>query len=201
MKNIYLLLAVLLLSGCSSLLTSKQNVDQFYTVNALKDYDGEKQNVDATITIQSPTVSKGLDGNRIMLMHSPQRLDYFAKARWSSPLSMMVQTSLVESFENSEALDRVATDYSGLRPNYVLLLEIQDFQAEYKEANQPPVIHIKLVAKLVDFPLRNLMASFSVETFKQAEENELDAIMFAFDQAFAGAQELMIEETLDYFEQ
>lgn len=198
MKNIYLLLGVLFLTGCSGLLTSKQNVDQFYTVNAIKDYDGEKQNVDATITIQSPTVSKGLDGNRIMLMHSPQRLDYFAKARWSSPLSTMVQTSLVESFENSEVLSRVATDSSGLRPDYVLSFEIQDFQAEYQEANEAPVIHIKLVAKLVNYPQRNLKASFTAETFKQAQENELDEIMLTFDQAFAGAQELLIEEMLDY---
>lgn len=198
MKTIYLLAVVLLLTGCSGLLTSNQNIDQFYTVNAIKDYDTQKQDVDATIIIQSPTVSKGLDGDKIMLMHSPQRLDYFAKARWSSPLSTMVQTSLVESFENSEVLDRVGTDYSGLKPDYLLLLEIQDFQAEYQEENQPPVIHIKLVAKLVDFPQRNLMASFTAQTFKQAEENELDDIMLTFDQAFAGAQELLIEEMLDY---
>jgi cholesterol transport system auxiliary component len=199
-KPIYLLITVLL-SGCSSLLTSNQNINQFYTVNALQDYPETNEMVDATILVQNASVSKGLDGNKIMLMHSQQRLDYYANARWSSPLSTMVQTSLIESFENSGALERVGSELSGIRPDYALVLELQDFQAEYQEENQPPIIHIKLVGKLVNYPDRTLAASFTAETYQQAEENELDDIIIAFDQAFAGAQALLIEETLDYFGQ
>jgi cholesterol transport system auxiliary component len=195
----YLLLPLFFLTGCSGLLTSKQNVDQFYTVNALKTYPQTHEAVDATIVIQNAAISKGLEGNKIMLMHSPQRLDYFAMARWSAPLSTMVQTSLVESFENSEVLERVSGERAGIKPDYSLLLEVQDFQAEYQEMNEAPIIHIKLVAKLVDYPQRNLRASFTAQTYQQAQENELGDIMQAFDQAFAGAQALLIEETLDYF--
>ncbi|MGA2654894.1 MAG: ABC-type transport auxiliary lipoprotein family protein [Gammaproteobacteria bacterium] len=205
-KFIYLLLITLGLTGCSGLLTSNQNIDQFYTVNALPDYydvkTGESHEyIDTTMIIQTASVSKGLDGNKIILMHSPQRVDYYANARWSSQLSTMVQTSLIESFENSDVLDRVGSDFSSMHPEYALMLEIQDFQAEYQEEASPPTIHIKLVGKLVQYPEHALMASFTVETYKQAEENEVADIVRAFDEAFAGAQALLIEETLDYFAQ
>lgn len=201
MIKFIIVLTTLLLTGCSGLLTSNQSVDQFYTVNAIYyETDNENDYVDSTIVIQNAGVSKGLEGHKIMLMHSPQRLDYYAHARWSNILSAMVQTSLVESFENSEALLRVGSDRSGIRPDYLLLLEIQDFQAEYQEENQPPVVHIKIVAKLVHYPDRTLAASLMVETYQQAKENELSDIIVAFDEAFAGAQAMLIEETLDYFE-
>ncbi len=199
MMKILLTGLLLLLSGCSGLLTSNQNVDQFYTVNAIKDYPNSHQSIDAVIVIQTPSVAKGLDNNKIMLMHSPQRQDYYAYARWSSTLSNMVQTSLIESFENSEVLERVSSDQGGLRPDYLLLLEVYDFQAEYTQSELPPTVHIKLVAKLVEYPTRSLLASFTAETFQQADENELADIVRTFDQAFKGAQALLIEETVDYF--
>ncbi len=199
-KTNFLIVMTLMLTGCAGLLTSNQNINEFYTLNAIPDYSGndENKNIAASIMVQSASVSKGLEGNKIMLMHSQQRLDYYANARWSSPLSAMVQTSVIESFENSHVLGRVGGDYSGMRADYALTLEIQDFQAEYQEENQPPIIHIKLVGKLVHFPERTLAASFTVETFQQADENELADIVRAFDKAFAGTQDLLIEETLDY---
>lgn len=200
-KKICFFASIICLTGCSGLLTSKQNVDQFYTVNALTEYPDTYQVVDATIMIQRPSVSKGLDSNKITLMYSPQQLDYYAHARWSSNVGNMVQTSLIESFENSEVLARVGGDQSALKPNYLLMLEVHDFQAEYQQPKTAPIVHVKLVAKLVDFPDRNLRAVMTTETYQQAEENELPEIVRAFDQAFIGAQALLIEETLDYFAQ
>lgn len=207
MKKIQFFPVILLgLTGCSGLLTSNQNIDQFYTVNAIADdfemERGEHHDyIDATMVVQTSSVSKGLDGDKIILMHSPQRLDYYANARWSSALSDMVQTSLIESFENSDILDKVGGDYSAMHPEYALMLEVQDFQAEYLDADEPPTIHIKLVGKLIHYPEHLLVASFTVEAFKQADENEIADVVRAFDEAFQGAQALMIDETLDYFKQ
>ncbi len=195
-----ILIGILLLSGCSGLLTSNQNIDQFYTLNALSYYESDHKRVDDFIMIQTPIIAKGLDDNRINLMHSPQRLDYYANARWSSSLNWMIQSSLIESFENSEVLSRVSGDTAGVKPDYQLLLEVYDFQAEYKEAEKAPRIHIKLVAKLVSYPTRDLAASFTVESFQQSEENELGTIVQAFDDAFALTQEMLMEEVLDYFD-
>ncbi|HLF66534.1 MAG TPA: hypothetical protein VI522_02865, partial [Gammaproteobacteria bacterium] len=65
--------------------------------------------------------------------------------------------------------------------------------------NEPPVIHIKIVAKLLSFPLREMTATFTAEVYEEADSNNLPAIMAAFDHAFQGAQELLIEEAGDYF--
>lgn len=199
-KGTIFLIVMLLLTGCSSLLTSKQNVDQFYTVNAVNYQPENKQTVDYTIVVELPTIAKGLDDNKIMLMHSPQRLDYYAYARWTDVLSKLVQTSIVESFENSAVLERVASsDQGGIQPDYILLLEVYDFQAEYTVDDEAPVVHIKLVAKLVDYLQRDLAASFTVESSQEVAENNIEDIMQAFDQTFAGVQRMLIEETVDYF--
>jgi cholesterol transport system auxiliary component len=201
MLQLLLITSFIFISGCSGLLTSKQNVHAYYTLNAAKDFSQSTQVLNHTIMIEKPIMSKGLDTNQIILMKSPQHLDYYAGARWSDTLSNMAQVSLLETFENSEILSRVTMGYSGINADYLLVTEIYDFEAVYENINEAPIIHIRMVAKLVTFPERELVASFGVDVHEHARANKLDTIMAAFDHAFQGAQKLIVEETLDYFAQ
>lgn len=193
-----ILLSSFLLSACSQMLTSKQKVDKFYTLNATHDFLETENLLNVTIIIEKPQVAKGLDSTQIMLMRSPQRLDYYAGARWSMPLSKMVQLSLIESFENSELLSQVITEHGAVRADYALFLDVYDFQAEYANINEPPVVHIKLVGKLVTTNTREIVASFTSEVFEEATENNLASVIATYDDAFQGAQSMLITEVLDY---
>ncbi|HLF66266.1 MAG TPA: ABC-type transport auxiliary lipoprotein family protein, partial [Gammaproteobacteria bacterium] len=115
MRSIIVLLSsVVCLSACSGLLTSNQNVDKFYTLNAVNHFPDTTSFIDESFVIEEPIFAKGLDSDQIMLMRSQQRIDYYAGARWANKLNKMVQISLIESFENSQLLAKVASEQGGL---------------------------------------------------------------------------------------
>jgi cholesterol transport system auxiliary component len=62
-------------------------------------------------------------------------------------------------------------------------LELREFQAEYTSPNAAPIVHIRVIAKLVRMPLREIVASHMVEQKAAAAANNLDNVVAAFDEA------------------
>jgi ABC-type uncharacterized transport system auxiliary subunit len=56
-----------------------------------------------------------------------------------------------------------------------------------------------MTAKLLTFQTREMVASFNIAVQEKANENSLGAIVSAFDDAYQGAQVMLITELLDYF--
>jgi len=199
MKTLSIVLITILLAGCSNLLTSKQNVNQFYTLNAATQFPEAVFDINETIVVNASTASAGLNTDRIILRTSAQRFDYYAGARWNAMLPALVEQNVIQSMENSRNLARVASSKSGVSADYVLMLDIRDFQAEYADPKQAPEVFVRLVGKLIAYPGRELAATFSVQVRQPAQQNNLADVMVAFDQAFTQAQELLVYEMLDYF--
>ena len=63
-------------------------------------------------------------------MPEPTRFDYYALANWTDRAPLMVQGLVVESFENSGRIVAVGREAVGLKPDFVLKIEIREFQAE-----------------------------------------------------------------------
>jgi cholesterol transport system auxiliary component len=95
----------------------------------------------------------------------------------------MVQTLLVESFENTGRIVAVGRESVGLKPDYVLKLELREFQAEYESPQAPPTVRIRLIAKLVRMPAREIVAAHMAERKQTAAANNLDSVVGAFDEA------------------
>ena len=68
----------------------------------------------------------------------------------------MVQTRIVDSFENSHKIVAVARESIGLRANYVLQSDLRNFEAMYFYG-KPPIVHVRIVAKLVRMPDRQII--------------------------------------------
>ena len=68
----------------------------------------------------------GLNTNRIALAHSQITLDYYAGATWTDSAPQLVQTLLIESFENTGRIVAVGRKSVGLKPDYVLKLELRE---------------------------------------------------------------------------
>jgi cholesterol transport system auxiliary component len=95
----------------------------------------------------------------------------------------LVQTLLVESFENTGRIVAVGRESVGLRADYVLKIELREFQAEYASPTAPPTVHIRIIAKLVRMPVREIVAAHMTERTAQAATNTLDGVVAAFDEA------------------
>lgn len=133
-----------------------------------------------------PTTSVLLNTTRIAFTTSDGSLSYF-RAEWYDPLPAMVQTLLIESLENSGRITAVARDTSGLRADYIMMIDIRDFTADYgtsDPAQSAPVIHIGMRAKLVAMPRRVIEESAVFEVNEPATGPAFNDVIAAFDRAF-----------------
>jgi len=176
-------LAALALSACTGIIPGTGEPLKLYTLTPKSTYSGELPKVGWQLVIEMPVAPAGINTNRIAVAHSPITLDYYAGATWTDSAPALVQTLLVESFENTHRIVAVGRESVGLRPDYVLKLELREFQAEYASPQAPPTVHVRLIAKLVRMPMREIVASHTAEQMSPAAANNLDSVVAAFDEA------------------
>ncbi|HEU4485490.1 MAG TPA: hypothetical protein VFR96_08385, partial [Povalibacter sp.] len=77
----------------------------------------------------------------------------------------------------------VATEQARVSSDYLLDVEVRDFQAEYAGAANVPVAHVTLVGRLVRIRDRKLLEVMTATATQPARENRLSAVAAAFEAA------------------
>ena len=147
------------------------------------------------LVVETPLADAGIDATRIALQRSPTLLEYYARSTWSDRAPVMVQTLIVESFENSRRIVAVGRDVVSLRADFVLNTELREFQAEYF-GDPSPRAHVNITARLVQLPRRAIIGSKAFESIVPASADTLDAIVAAFDEALGKVLRHLVEWTL-----
>ena len=186
----------LALPACSGIIPGTGEPLKLYTLTPKSTYKGDLPKVDWQLVIETPAAPAGINTNRIAIAHSPITLDYYAGATWTDSAPALVQTLLIESFENTSRIVAVGRESVGLKPDYVLKLELREFQAEYERADAPPTVHIRLIAKLVRMPVREIVATHMAERKEAAAVNSLDSVVAAFDEGLGPVLKEIVVWTL-----
>jgi cholesterol transport system auxiliary component len=183
-KAVAIFVAALLVTGCAEGLLSGLGgpAPDLYTLTPKTSFRQDLKVVSWQLVVEEPVAAGGLNVDRIALRNSPTDMKYFSGARWTERAPRMVQTLLVESFENSGAIVSVGRQAIGLRSDYNLKSELREFQAEYFEDDIPSV-RVRLNVKLVKQPRRNIIASRNVEAVTKAEGKSMQDVINAFDVA------------------
>lgn len=185
-----------LLAGCS-LLPGQGDPPQLYTLTPKSTFAPDLPAVQWQLVVDPPVAAAGLNTTRIALQRTPVSLDYFARANWSDSAPNLVQTLLIESFENTGKIVAVARESVRLRPDFLLQTELREFIAEYHpDPALPPLVRARLIAKLVRVSDRAIIASTTVERTERATSNDMGAIALAFDEALGGVLKRIVEWTL-----
>jgi cholesterol transport system auxiliary component len=187
------LLAALTLGACQ--LPGGGEPPNLYTLTPKNTFASDLPNVEWQLIVETPIAAAGLNTSRIALQRSPVTLEYYANANWTDVAPLMVQTLLIESFENSGKIVAVSRESTTLRADYVLKTELREFQAEYDAAG-PPRARVRINAKLARMPDRAIIGSHTVERTVRAEGNDLPAIAMAFDEALGGTMRRIVEWSL-----
>lgn len=82
------------------------------------------------LVVELPTASGAIVTDRILVKPTPLQAAFLPGARWVDPVPDLVQTLLVQSLQASGGFRLVGRQALGLLPDYTLLTEIRDFQAE-----------------------------------------------------------------------
>ncbi len=182
-------------AGCTAVLPGQGAPAQLYTLSPKSTFSDDLPVLSWQLVVELPVSAKSLNTSRIALRHDPLSLEYYKGARWTERAPMMVQTLLVESFENTNKIVAVARKATDLRADYVLKSDLREFQVEYDEQGTP-IAHVRLNAKLVKMPQRTIIASRTAESLVKAEGTDLREVVAAFDEAMGKTLKNIVEWTL-----
>jgi cholesterol transport system auxiliary component len=147
------------------------------------------------LAVEVPNASANLSTSRIAIAQSPTSSDYYSKTAWTDRAPLMVQTRIVDSFENSHKIIAVARESIGLRANYVLQSDLRNFEAMYFYGGTP-IAHVRIVAKLVRMPDRQIIAVGTFERCVRARADKVPRVVEAFDQALGSVMKRLVAWTL-----
>lgn len=186
--------AALLLGGCQLINAAEEPTD-LYTITPKSTFEPDMPAVFWQLAVEEPNASAYINTSRIAIAQSATSSDYYAKTGWTDRAPLMVQTRIVDSFENSHKIIAVARESIGLRANYVLQSDLRNFEAMYIYG-KPPIAHVRLVAKLVRMPDRQIIGVGSFERCVRARADKVPKVVEAFDQALGSVMKRLVAWTL-----
>lgn len=171
----------LTLAGCAELPFNRPP-SQLFVLSPKSTYDTNLPRVPWQLSVDVPVAEAGINTSRIAVRRSPVRLNYFEGVNWSDIAPRMVQTLMIESFENSGRIVGVGRQNVALRSDYALVSDLREFQAETLTGSAPRV-RVQINAKLIRLPQRVIVAGASHEAIVTAKGDGIDNIVNAFDDA------------------
>lgn len=196
-------------TGCVDIpLPKNDEVPRLYVLTPKSTFPENLKKVDWQLLVDTPISPAGLNTARIALQDSPIELRYFNLASWTDFAPRMVQALIVESFENSKRIVSVGREQIGLRSDFVLKTELREFQAEYEEripentielgpTATAPFARVRINAKLVQMPQREIIAHHTFENRISAKANRMSDIIDAFDEALGKTLKSVVIWTLE----
>lgn len=147
------------------------------------------------LTIDVPIAEAGLNTARIALRRTPITIEYYERANWIDTAPIMVQTLLVESFENSGRIVGVGRQSTAIRADFILVTDLREFQAEYHLGAMPQA-RVRLNAKLIRMPERVIVGATTIERLHEAAGTDLESVVEAFDVALGKTMKRIVEWAL-----
>jgi len=168
---------------------------KLYILTPKNTFKSDLPKVDWQLTIALPIADAALNTARIALRQNPISLEYYARANWVDTAPQMIQTLLVESFENTNKIVSIGRQSITLRADYSLLTDLREFQAEYISEG-PPRVRVRLNAKLVRMPQRTIVATETFEALVPSASFDLEAVVSAFDVALGRTLKRIVQWSL-----
>ncbi len=174
-------LALLSLTACLSLI---KDPDPITTYSLRHPFAPEQTagQVGWALTVIRPNSSALLDSNRLAVRPQPNVLQVYKGANWSEAMPDMVQTHIVEAFENSGRIKTVSRQNSGVPADVALLIDIRRFESVYADGAKIPDAVISLHAKLLEYPSNRVIAVQNFSAQVPAASKEVPAVVQAIEQ-------------------
>jgi len=148
-----------------------------------------------SLVIDKPLASDALDSSSIAVRPAPGELQAYADAQWSDPAPDMLQTTLVQAFEDSGKIASVGRQSTGLHGDFALLLDLRRFESVYDDPARPPSAVIEVQAKLLASGNR-VLATRNFQVTVPARSKEVPQVVDAFRGAMTDLTEQMVGWTL-----
>jgi cholesterol transport system auxiliary component len=102
------------------------------------------------LAIEEPVATDPMAGSRIVLVPDDRAYGVFKDARWTDRGPRLIQTLLVQAFEDSGRITGVGRSPASIRPDFALVSDLRAFQAEYSVDGASEVV-VVLSARLLRY--------------------------------------------------
>jgi cholesterol transport system auxiliary component len=128
----------LIIAGCGG--PSRET----FELNSAAVHPAQAPKLRAQLAIREPFASLDLDTQRIVVRTGPQSLAYLSGAQWSDRLPTLVQSRLVQTFQNAHLLQAVGAAGT-VSADYSLDLDIRTFELDVKALQANVEISAKIL--------------------------------------------------------
>jgi cholesterol transport system auxiliary component len=186
--RIWIVLPVSLsLAACSGVFESDLAAPQSYVLRVPPAPTPDLVSGSGSILVQRPEAGPGLASERIALLRSGQRFDFYAASRWAAPAPDVVESVLVDTLRSTGLFSAVFDDSAPFSPRYNLRCNLRRFEADYTRGGSAPTVFVTLDCTLGRHRDRALLASFTAAGSAAASDDRLGAVVAAFESATAAA--------------
>jgi cholesterol transport system auxiliary component len=152
---------VLLVASCASLTAQKEPFTTYSPLYAPPPATSNARPVDWQLTIDTPLAGDALDTTRMLVMPTPGALETYKNGRWADTMPLLLRALLIQAFQSSGRIQGVGAVASGLHGDYLLSIDLYDFETQYRDG--APHAVIRLNVKLVDESQNRVAAARSFE--------------------------------------
>jgi len=181
-------LVAALLAGCAG---SPKNDTFDLSVSSAAETQGPSLK-SRQLLIADPTALKALDSENIVVRLSGSEVQYLANSQWSDRLPRMVQSKLVEAFEDTGKLGGVGRPGQGLAIDYQVVTDIRAFEIDTARN----VANIEISVKLLNDRNGTVKAQEVFRAGARVSGSGNANLVKALDQAFAAATRDIVSWTL-----
>lgn len=179
-------LGLTLLGGCAAISTlnsASQSLPTYDLTNAAVPPSAQPGRSSRVLLVAAPTASSAINTDRIVIKPNVLQVAYLPDGRWIDAAPVHVQALLVRSIANSGAVGFVGGEAAGPVPDFVLLTDLQTFQAELGPDGKPARISVRMTLTLVHDIDRRLVASRTFEGSAPLASTDPLQVAVAFDSA------------------
>jgi cholesterol transport system auxiliary component len=148
-----------------------------FDLDAAHEFSGVQTNR-GSLAIYEPVAALPVASQRIVIRTGPEMVAYLKGAQWADRLPALVQTRLIESFENAHSLHAVGG--IGLVASYSLQSEIRRFEADVSRGLASVEISVRIVGSN-----GAILASKVFAAEEPAVKDDAATVTSALDQALA----------------
>lgn len=192
------ILTFALVGGCAGLGTLKQAAkpNDLYLLTPKSTFSSALPRIQKQIVVEEPTATAAVNTDQIAIQPTPLQVQYLPRARWVDRAPLIVQTLLIESFENSGKVAAVGRSTVGLRADYVIAPDLREFQGIVvadPENGDKIRIEVRMNIKVIDEYDDKIIASNSFQENVISASDQTSDLIKAFDLALGRAMRDAVE--------
>ena len=149
-----------------------------YDLVATHSFAGTKRPAPYQLLVYEPTAVTALDTSRLMVRPQADQVSYYKGIAWSDRLPRLVQTRMIETFQNSGAVKAVSNSTG----QYALATELRSFQIDVTSGRA--AAEIDIFAKLINVNTGRVVATKGFSARVPAASDAPGDAIAALNQAF-----------------